>query len=711
MSSILHVTTTASPQSDFQLIFSTALKTYEKQTKRDLLAHPLASQLQKCESLDSILSVLQSQVDDLDHARKSDERLTKWLSPTVNVLLAFSATLGEGVGLYLSQHLCTSGFDSDICVLQAAKDATAVQVVLIDIFERMESFFKRMETYTSVRATAAMTDIIVKIMVEVLNILAIATKEIKQGRTKKYLKKLVGKTDIEDALRRLDKLTQEEVRMATAQLLKITHGVDYEVTKIDDEVKGVDDKLKDVGDSVKLVLDGARCVRFSYRPLLRGPATPTPVPSMLNILTGNQWRQDLRKWLSSPDPSTNHIILCGTQHQGTAIWFFQGSLLAKWKSTGSLLWIHGKPGSGKSVLCSAVIQDIMTLRDAGLASMAYFYFDFRDTDKQNRRSLLLSLVSQISARSDLCCDILHRAYLTHDNGAHKPTDDVLIQCLKETLMFSDDCPIYIIMDALDECPDTFGLPSPRDLVLGLVKDLVELSLPHLHICVTSRPEIDIRTALEPLTSLRVSLHDQTGQKEDIVEYVNSVVHSDSRMGKWREQDQNLVIETLSDRADGMFRWVFCQLETVRQCFPPSLRRILQELPESLDETYERILKNISRATRGHAHRLLQCLAVAVRPLRLEELAEVLAFDFDEASRGIPKLNSDWRREDQEQAVLSTCSSLIAVIYDDNSRVVQFSHFSVKEFLTSDRLSAAVGDTSFHHIVLEQAHTILAQACL
>ncbi len=183
--------------------------------------------------------------------------------------------------------------------------------------------------------------------------------------------------------------------------------------------------------------------------------------------------------------------------------------------------------------------------------MAYFYFDFRDIDKQNRRNLLLSLLSQLSARSDLCCDILHRVYLTHDDGAHKPTDDVLIQCLKETLTFSNDCPNYIIMDALDECPNTFGMPSPRELVLDLVKELVELTLPNLHICVTSRPEIDIRTALEPLTSLQVSLHDQTGQMKDIVEYVSSVVHSDTRMGKWRDQDQNLVIETLSDRADGM----------------------------------------------------------------------------------------------------------------------------------------------------------------
>ena len=193
----------------------------------------------------------------------------------------------------------------------------------------------------------------------------------------------------------------------------------------------------------------------------------------------------------------------------------------------------------------------MKLRDTGLASMAYYYFDFRDTDKQNCRNLVLSLLSQLSDLSDLCCDVLHRVYVTHNNGAHKPTDDVLIQCLKETLTLSNDCPTYIIIDALDECPNTFGMPSSREVVLDFVKDLVELSLPNLHICITSRPEIDIRTILEPLTTRRVSLHDETGQQKDIVEYVSSVVRSDMRMGRWREEDQKLVIETLSEKADGM----------------------------------------------------------------------------------------------------------------------------------------------------------------
>jgi ankyrin repeat protein len=155
--------------------------------------------------------------------------------------------------------------------------------------------------------------------------------------------------------------------------------------------------------------------------------------------------------------------------------------------------------------------------------------------------------------------------------------------------------------------------------------------------------------------------------------------------------------------------VYCQLEVLRHCFPSSVRRILEELPESLDETYERILREIRKPNQGHAHRLLQCLVVAVRPLEVKELAEVLAFDFN--TEGIPKLNLGWRWEDQEEAVMSACSSLVMIVKHDDSLVVQFSHFSVKEFLTADRLAGPIRDVSRYHIRLEAAHTILVQACL
>ena len=162
-----------------------------------------------------------------------------------------------------------------------------------------------------------------------------------------------------------------------------------------------------------------------------------------------------------------------------------------------------------------------------------------------------------------------------------------------------------------------------------------------------------------------------------------------------------------------FRWVFCQLDALQHCFPPNLRQFLNELPETLDETYEQILNSINKAQRDNAHRLLQCLTVAARPLRVEELAELLAFDFQASgSGGIPSLKEDWRWDDQEEAVLSTCSSLVAIVPKGDSRVVQFSHFSVKEYLTSPRLARSPHrDISRFHIDLEPAHTIMAQACL
>ena len=159
-----------------------------------------------------------------------------------------------------------------------------------------------------------------------------------------------------------------------------------------------------------------------------------------------------------------------------------------------------------------------------------------------------------------------------------------------------------------------------------------------------------------------------------------------------------------------FRWTFCQLEVLRDCLPSSVRRTLKELPESLDETYERILKEIKKPNRAHAQRVLQCLVIAIRPLRVAELAEVLAVDFEDGE-GIPSLKPDWRWEEEELALLSACSSLIAIVQAGDSRVVQFSHFSVKEFLISSRLATSSREVSNYHIELEPAHTVLGQACL
>ena len=191
--------------------------------------------------------------------------------------------------------------------------------------------------------------------------------------------------------------------------------------------------------------------------------------------------------------------------------------------------------------------------ESGSAVMAYFYFDFRDLNKQTCHDLLRSLVSQLSTRSSLCCDILHRVYNTHDNGTRQPSDDSLKECLKAMLRLLTQGPTFIVLDALDECPDSFAFPSPRDEVLQLVKELVDLHLQELHICATSRPEVDIRAVLEPLAFHSVSLHDESGQKADIADYIRTIVNStpSAAMRRWRAEDKNLVIEALTDRADGM----------------------------------------------------------------------------------------------------------------------------------------------------------------
>jgi hypothetical protein len=191
------------------------------------------------------------------------------------------------------------------------------------------------------------------------------------------------------------------------------------------------------------------------------------------------------------------------------------------------------------------------MHTARLATLAYYYFDFRDVKKQDCYGLLSSLILQISAQLDSCYDILSRLYSDNARGVRKPTISALKKCMTDILSLPGQAPTYIVVDGLDECPNFPGRPSARGEVLDLIEELVDLKLSNVHLCVASRPEMDIRMVLEPLTSLKISLHDEIGQKEDIIEYIKSVVHSDRSMRRWKEEDKQLVIHTLSDKADGM----------------------------------------------------------------------------------------------------------------------------------------------------------------
>jgi hypothetical protein len=183
--------------------------------------------------------------------------------------------------------------------------------------------------------------------------------------------------------------------------------------------------------------------------------------------------------------------------------------------------------------------------------MTYFYCDFRDVKKQQVNGLLASLLAQLSAKSDAFCKILSALYSECDAGSRQPSVNEMMDCLKDMLKREEQPPVYIIIDGLDECPNDSGVVSPRERALEQLEKLVALHLSNVRICVTSRPEADIQAALITLASHTVSLHDEQGQKRDIADYIRRIVYSDKKMGRWREEDKEVVVETLSRRADGM----------------------------------------------------------------------------------------------------------------------------------------------------------------
>ena len=228
-------------------------------------------------------------------------------------------------------------------------------------------------------------------------------------------------------------------------------------------------------------------------------------------------------------------------------------------------------GSGKSVLwyvnltfevyntdraindipSSSIIEDVYEMRASGLASLAFFYCDFRDDQKRDRRGLISSLLIQLCNQSNAYCAILSDFYFAHDSGSKYASDSELTQCLKTMLRLPNQATTYIIIDALDECPTSTGMPSSRDNVLWFVDELVKLQAPNLRICVTSRPEVEIQPVLGPLAFRSISLHDEIGQAQDIAEYVRFIVNSDPKMQGWRKADKELVIDVLTKKADGM----------------------------------------------------------------------------------------------------------------------------------------------------------------
>ena len=201
---------------------------------------------------------------------------------------------------------------------------------------------------------------------------------------------------------------------------------------------------------------------------------------------------------------------------------------------------------------SSIIQDIIAMQKAGLASLAFFYFDFREDQKKDHlRGLLSSLLIQLCHQSNSYSDILFKFYSEHAEGERHPSNGELARCLADLLKLPGHAPVYLIVDALDECPNTSAVRSPRAEVLNLIQELIKSQFPNLRICVTSRPEADIKYALDSLTSHSVSLHDEGGQMRDIEDYIKSVIYTHPENRRWKAEHKQLVIDALTEKAEGM----------------------------------------------------------------------------------------------------------------------------------------------------------------
>ncbi|KAL8935840.1 MAG: hypothetical protein Q9216_005232 [Gyalolechia sp. 2 TL-2023] len=439
--------------------------------------------------------------------------------------------------------------------------------------------------------------------------------------------------------------------------------------------------------------------------------------------------QNILKWLSAPDPSTNFNAALKRRHIGTGKWLLENHKYQDWKAArGSFLWLHGIPGCGKTVLSSTIIEDLRQGISQPDEIVIYFYFDFNDASKQHVDQMLHSLLVQLSYGRSAIPESLAHLYESHGQGSQQPLTSYLMDTLRALVKTYRR--ISIVLDALDEC-------ESRQEPLDFIKELVQMKSERLSLVVTGRKMKDlddsITSAFGPENSFPIA--DQS-VNDDIRLYVEEILQSDQRFKRWHKHPEVLdeIGYRLIDQAGGMFRWVSCQLDALSACRSLNkLRQTLDTLPTTLGGTYDRILCNIDPMFKRETLHILQWLVYSKRPLTIEEVAELVAFDID----GEQKFDAANRLADVEE-VLDLCPSLILCTMPDGVNgeqsdqavdgdsidqdtggmitaskrklpIIRIAHFTVKEYLISDHIRQ--GPAAFFSISEDISHLRIAETCL
>ncbi|KAK1512120.1 pfs domain-containing protein [Colletotrichum tamarilloi] len=442
-------------------------------------------------------------------------------------------------------------------------------------------------------------------------------------------------------------------------------------------------------------------------------ATTKETHRKVEQLTAGNRSGKIHSWLSAPDPSIDHNKASNLHHDGTGQWFLDTKEYLDWKTnSGSSLWLYGGLGCGKTILSSTIVRDLRNSTSICL----YFYFTFTNTEKQLLDGAIRSLIEQLHCQSKAAQEYLDSVFESRGASSAQPDNDSLCSWFNAMLEVAGE--VWIVLDALDErdllgeCQQGQALKNKG--LLQWIKTLLQSEGAKYHILVTSRQEEDIRRVLKDIIpkDMQIPLRNKSVNK-DIRAFIRSTLRTWGDLPEWRnnKSSREQVEKYLSEKADGMFRWVSCQLFELRHCLnDEELRSSLNSLPTTLDETYARILDRIPAVHQQKAWRILQFLLHSEDPLRLEEAVDIIAVS-PEAKKHNPRFNPALRPDKDDFSIY--CPSLVVSVTrtvgstGKTVQTLQLAHFSVKEYLLSDRM-----ETKFPRAFEERiAKSVMARVCL
>ena len=373
------------------------------------------------------------------------------------------------------------------------------------------------------------------------------------------------------------------------------------------------DKVKKTLDTLKKFTEAAdRALNVDNNEVIREiDSTTKRIQTSLESAESNEEKQKILDWLSYPDPSEIHEIVRHDRNDRakTGRWFLDGSAFQDFKAASrSVLWLHGDSGCGKSVLCSAIIDEIVALqsRDQRI-QLAYWYFSVTDRKWSFLDQLLRALIAQFVLDRPIPHSLLD-LWRARKKGREAPKIADLMQTIQRILVDEPSHKHFVIIDALDESDNI-----QRAELLSFLRSLALLEV-DIHILVTSRTyTVGVENGMKDLTGFYSIAIGGRKAELDITAHVTERLENDNSLAKWSPDIRQSIKDTLFKDAGGMFRWVECQLQAIRKCRRPAdVRKTLKSLPKNLHEVYARELAKVDDSASQDVFRLLEWLAFPQR---------------------------------------------------------------------------------------------------